>query len=392
MSFIYMDHAATTPVRDEARAAMLPFLGGECYGNPSSIHAAGRAARKALEEARERIAARLAAVSPREVLFTSGGTEADTLAIAGAARANAARGRHALASAVEHHAVLHACDILREEGFAVETLPVDGTGRVDLEAFRAALRPDTILVSVMLANNEVGTIQPVAEIVRIARAANGRKTLVHTDAVQAAGHLPIDVVALDVDLLSLSAHKIYGPKGTGLLYVRRGTRLAPILAGGDQEFGKRPGTENVAGIAGFAAALDLACRERDAESGRLARLRDRLEAGLRARVPGVRVNGHPTERLPHILSACFEGIESEGVVLHLDQEGIGVASGSACAATSREPSHVLAAMGVPAVLATSAARYSLGRANTEADVDRAVEATARAVTRLRRLAPASGRR
>lgn len=390
MTFLYLDHAATTPVRPEVRDAMLPFLGEECPGNPSSIHAAGRAARKALEDARERVAARLGA-APREIVFTAGGTESDNLAILGGARANAARGRHVVTSAIEHHAVLAACDRLKDEGFSADRAPVDAGGRVDPERLAALSRPDTVLATVMLANNEVGTLQPVAEIARRVRAASP-KALVHTDAVQAAGKIPVDVKALDVDLLSLSAHKIYGPKGVGLLYVRKGTRLAPLLVGGEHEFGRRAGTENVAGIAGLAAALDLAAGEMAAEGERLARLRTRLAGGLRARIPDVRLNEHPADRLPHILSACFPGIDGEGIILHLDQEGIGVASGSACTSAHREPSHVLAAMGVPRELAASATRYSLGRSTTEGDIDRAVEATARAVARLRAVAKTAARR
>lgn len=390
MTFLYLDHAATTPVRPEVRGAMLPFLGEECPGNPSSIHAAGRAARKALEDARERVASRLGA-APREIVFTGGGTESDNLAILGGARANAARGKHVVTSAVEHHAVLAACDRLKDEGFSVDRAPVDGGGRVDPERLAALARPDTVLVSVMLANNEVGTVQPVAEIARRVRAASP-KTLVHTDAVQAAGKIPTDVKALDVDLLSLSAHKIYGPKGAGLLYVRKGTRLAPLLVGGEHEFGRRAGTENVAGIVGLATALDLAVGEMAEEGERLARLRTRLAEGLRARIPDVRLNEHPSERLPHILSACFPGIDGEGIVLHLDQEGIGVASGSACTSAHREPSHVLSAMGVPRELASSATRYSLGRSTSEEGIDRAVEATARAVGRLRTVAKTASRR
>ncbi len=381
MKFVYLDHAATTPVRPEVREAMLPFLGEECPGNPSSIHAAGRAARKALEDAREKIAG-LLGTQPREIVFTSGGTESDNLAVLGAARAAAGLGKHVVMSAIEHHAVGHAGDQLKEEGFAVERLGVDAGGRVEPEELKKRLRPDTVLVSVMLANNEVGTLQPVEEISRIAHAGPG-KTLVHTDAVQAAGKIPINVKALGVDLLSISAHKIYGPKGIGLLYVRKGVRLAPLLVGGDHEFGRRAGTENAAGIAGIAKALELAVAEMTSENQRISALRARLAEGLREHVPGVHLNQHATERLPHILSACFDGIEGEGIILHLDQEGISVASGSACTSTHREPSHVLAAMGVRAQLAVSATRYSLGRATTEDHIDRAIDATARAVQKLR---------
>ncbi len=390
MGFIYLDHAATTPVRPEVRDAMLPFLGEECPGNPSSIHAAGRAARKALEDAREKIAS-LVGAAPREIVFTGGGTESDNLAVLGAARAAGTRGKHVVTSAIEHHAVLGACDRLKEEGFSVDRAPVDAGGRVDPERLAGLMRPDTVLVSVMLANNEVGTIQPVAEIARRARKI-APKAFVHTDAVQAAGKIPVDVKDLDVDLLSVSAHKICGPKGVGLLYVRKGTRLAPLVHGGEHEFGRRPGTENVAGIVGLATALALATAERETEGKRLEALRERLRTGLAARVPGTRVNGHPAERLPQILSACFEGVEGEGIILHLDQEGIGVASGSACTSAHREPSHVLAAMGVPRELAASATRYSLGRTTTAEEIDRAIEATARAVGRLRAVAKTAGRR
>lgn len=392
MGFIYLDHAATTPVRPEVLDAMLPFLGEECHGNPSSIHAAGRAARKALEDARERIAG-LVGAAPREIVFTGGGTESDNLAILGSARANSTRGKHVVTSAIEHHAVLGACDRLKEEGFEIDRAPVDSGGRVDPERFAALVRPDTVLVSVMLANNEMGSIQPVPEIVQRAKK-TASKALVHTDAVQAAGKIPVRVNDLGVDLLSISAHKICGPKGVGLLYVRKGTRLAPLVHGGEHEFGRRPGTENVAGIAGLAKALELAVAGMQAEGKHLAELRERLRAGLVSRVPGTRINEHPTlaGRLPHILSACFEGVEGEGIILHLDQEGIGVASGSACTSAHREPSHVLTAMGVPRELAASATRYSLGRTTTEEEIDKVVEATARAVGRLRTVAKASGRR
>ncbi len=362
---IYLDHAATTPVREEVLAAMLPYF-SEVGFNPSSLHAEGRAARAALDAARASVAGLLGA-KPREIVFTGGGSEADNLAILGSARARRAAGAHVVTAATEHHAVLHAMDVLRDEGFEVTVLPVDGAGRIAPDAFAAALRPDTVLASIMLANNELGTIQPVAELARLARA---RGVVFHTDAVQAPGRLPLDVELLGVDVLALSAHKFYGPKGVGALYVRGGTALMPLVVGGGQEAGLRAGTENVAGIAGFARALELAVGEQAAETARVRGLRDRFEAALLAAVPGVRVNAADAPRLPHVASIAFEGIEAPALLVRLDLEGVAVSAGSACAAGSTEPSHVVAALGAPAWVQLGTIRFSFGKLTSEKDVER----------------------
>ena len=363
MKRIYLDNAATTPVRPEVVEAMVPLLGAGY--NPSSLHAEGRAARAAVDAARETVA-RVLGAAPREIVFTGGGSEADVLAIVGAARAHAGRRRHVVTTAVEHHAVLHAADLLERDGRRVTRLPVDENGLLDLEAFAAALTPDTVLASVMLANNETGTVQPVARLAAIARE---RGVLFHTDAVQAAGWLPLGVDQLGVDLLSLSAHKFHGPKGVGVLYVRRETALEPLIVGGGQEHGLRAGTENVAGIVGFAAALALAEAERAEAAPRVAALRDRLEAGILASIPDARVNAAGAPRLPGHLSVGFAGTPSDALLIRLDLDGIAASAGSACAAGSLEPSHVVAALGVPEPYRTGVIRFSLSRANTEAEVD-----------------------
>ncbi|ADU51342.1 aminotransferase class V [Thermaerobacter marianensis DSM 12885] len=376
---VYLDYAATTPVRPEVRRRMMAVL-EEAWGNPSSLHHAGRAARAVIDEARAQVAG-LLKCRPREVIFTSGGTEADNLALKGVALAHGDRGRHIVTTAVEHPAVLHACAALERQGFDVSYVPVDGDGRVDPERVAAALRPDTILVSVMLVNNEVGTIQPVAEIARAARA---RGVLVHTDAVQAAGVLPLDVEALGVDLLSLSAHKIGGPKGAGALYVRAGTELLPLLDGGGQERRLRSGTENTAAIAGFGLAAELAGREREERVTRLAGLQRRLEEGLLARIPGARIHGAGAPRAPHITNVGLPGVTADTVLIQLDLEGIAASSGSACSAGTPEPSHVLQAMGLSEADAFSAVRFSLGDGTTEADIDRVLDVLPEVVERARR--------
>jgi cysteine desulfurase len=364
---IYADHAATTPVRNEAIAAMLPYFGTFGF-NPSSVHAEGRTARAALDGARASVAALLGA-KPREIVFTGGGSEADTLAVVGAARAARGRGRHVVTSAVEHHAVLHATDLLRDEGYEVTVLGVDAAGRVEPDAFAAALRPDTVLASIMLANNELGTLQPIPEL---ARAARRRGVVFHTDAIQAPGRVPLDVGALGVDLLSLSAHKFYGPKGVGALYVRSGTPLEPLVVGGGQEHGLRAGTENVAGIVGFAHAFALAVAELPAEAERLAALRDRFEAGLES-AGGVHVNGRDAQRLPNVSSVAFRGIDAATFLVRLDLDGVAASAGSACAAGSTEPSHVLAALDVPPWVRSGTLRFSFGRLTSEQDVERLVK-------------------
>jgi cysteine desulfurase len=362
---IYLDHAATTPVREEALAAMWPYFGG-AFANPSSVHSPAVAPRDALATARSMVAAVLGC-APDEVIFTAGGTESDAMAILGVARASAARGCHIITTTIEHEAVLAPCRQLEREGFDVTYLPVDRFGRVDPEVLVAAVRPDTILASIMLANNEIGTLQPIAEIASLLRA---RGVLVHTDAVQAAGALDLSVDRLGVDLLTLSAHKIYGPKGVGALYVRRGTPLEPLVPGGGQERGRRGGTENIPGIIGFAVALNLASDERERESARLIDLRQRLIEGVLATVPGVVLTGHPTLRLPGHASFVFDGVSGEAVLVDLDMAGIACSSGSACKAGSTDPSHVLVATGFPPFSARNGLRMTMGRETTSDDIDR----------------------
>ena len=370
---IYLDHAATTPLRREALDAMLPYL-TEHQGNPSSIYASGRRARQAIDEAREVVATFLGA-KPREIIFTAGGSEADNLAIKCAAWAASADGRHIVTSAIEHKAVMHTCAVLERSGFEVTYLPVDRFGRVDPADVAEAITEHTILVSVMAANNEVGTIQPIAEIGAICRS---RRVLFHTDAIQAAGHLPLDVDALSADLLSLAAHKVYGPKGVGALFVRRGTSLLPQLQGGSQERQRRAGTENVAGIVGFARALELL----DGVERSEAALRDRLIAGLTA-IDGVTLTGHPTERLPNSASFVVEGVEGGDLVAALDLEGIEVSTGSACTSGSTEQSHVLLAMGIDPLLAHGSLRMTVGRETTAEQVERAITVGVDVIGRLR---------
>ncbi|HLI28182.1 MAG TPA: cysteine desulfurase NifS [Chloroflexota bacterium] len=380
---IYLDHAATTPVRPEVVEAMLPFFGSR-YGNPSSIYGLGRDARAAVDWARDTVA-RVLHCRPAEILFTSCGTESDNLAIKGVAFALRDRGNHLITTQVEHHAVLHACEWLeRYFGFEVTYLPVDRHGVVDLGALERALTDRTILVSVMLANNEVGTIQPIRAIADLLR---GRGIYLHTDAVQAGGTLELDVDALGVDLLSLSGHKFYAPKGVGVLYVRQGTPLLPIQQGGGQERGRRAGTENVPYIVGLARALELAAEELPSTTRRLRALRDRLIAGVLERVPGAQLTGHPTERLPNSASFVFEGVEGEALLLSLDQHNICASTGSACTSGSLEASHVLKAMGLPVSLAQGSLRLTLGRDNDEDQIERTLEILPGAIERLRAVAP-----
>jgi cysteine desulfurase len=370
---IYLDNAATTTARPEVIAAMLPLLGGGY--NPSSTHAHGRAARAALDDARAGVARALGA-SPREIVFTGGGSEADVLAIVGAAKARAADGKHVITASFEHHAVLHAFDVLEGEGWEVTRLPVNGDGIVEPSTVAAALRPGTTLVSIMLGNNEVGTVQGIAEIAALARQVGA---LVHTDAVATAGYLDLNVERLGVDLLSISAHKFNGPKGVGALYVRKGTPVTAQIVGGGQEHGLRAGTENLAGVAGLATALTLADTERPEAARRVAALRDRLQAAIVAGVPGALVLGANAPRLPHILSIGFPDQPSDALLMALDLEGVSASAGSACAAGSLEPSHVVAAVGVPPAYATGVLRFSLGRGTTEAEVDRAAATVCRVV-------------
>jgi cysteine desulfurase len=381
MDKIYLDHGATTPLRPEVLEAMKPYL-TDFFGNPSSLHAFGREVRKGLEEAREKVAAAIGA-EEREIVFTSGGTEADNLAIRGVARAASARGNHIITSAVEHHAVLDTCLALREEGFDVTVLPVDGYGMVSLKDVEAAVTDKTILISIMLANNEVGTIQPVAEIGKIARS---RGVVFHTDAVQAIGNLPVNVNDLHCDLLAVSAHKHYGPKGVGALYVRKGTRLKVFNFGGSQERKMRPGTENVPGIIGMGRAIELAVHELDEKAARIKTLRDKLIAGILA-VGDVRLNGHPTERLPGNVNVSVGYVEGESLILSLDLKGIAASSGSACTSGSLDPSHVLLAMGLDHQTAHGSLRLTLGAGNTEEEIDYVLSVMPEIVSRLRSMSP-----
>ena len=375
---IYLDHAATTPLRGEVLAAMLPFL-TESFGNPSSAHSFGRTARAALDEAHERVAARLRA-EPREIVFTSGGTEANNLAIKGAAWAGKARGPRIVTSAVEHHAVGHTLRYLEKFGFEIVELAVDRYGRVDPDGLEAAINDRTILVSIMLANNEVGTIQPIDQIAAVVRARKG--VLLHVDAVQAAPYLDLDVTALGADLVSLAAHKFEGPKGVGVLYVRHGTHILAQQQGGTQERHRRAGTENVAGAVGLAAAYELAGAERLETVTRLRRQRDRLVKAILA-VPGTEVTGHPKGRLPGLLSIIARDTDGTSVAMSLDLEGIACSVGSACTTGSTEVSHVLTAMGYPDEEARGALRLSLGRTTTDAEISTAVEIVPRVLASMR---------
>lgn len=378
---IYADHAATTRLSPAALTAMMPYLEGE-YGNPSSLYAFAGRARTALEVARGRIADLLHA-RPEELFFTSGGTESDNWALRGVADALGKRGKHILVSAVEHHAVLHTARALSRQGFEVEYLPVDQEGRVQPETLERALREDTILVSVMLANNEIGTIQPIRVLTDLAHA---RGVLFHTDAVQAVGHIPVDVEALGVDLLSLSGHKFGGPRGMGALYVRKGTPLLPLLHGGGQERNRRPGTEPVALIVGMAAALEESCHAMEAESTRLSALRDDLIQEVLT-LPGAVLTGPRVGRLPGLASFAFSCVEGESILLRMDAKGVCVSSGSACSSASLEPSHVLLATGLSKEQAHGSVRISLGAENTEEEVDYIAKSLKQVVTELRAMSP-----
>ena len=380
--FIYLDNAATTRVSDTVLSAMLPYF-QEQYGNPSSLYAFGQEAKEALERARETLAG-LLNCEAREIIFTSGGSEADNQAIRSAAAIGARAGkRHIISTAFEHHAVLHTLSKLEKEGFEVTLLDVHSDGLVRVEELAAAIRPDTCLVTVMYANNEIGTIQPIAEIGRVCRE---RGVLFHTDAVQAAGHLPIDVRAQNIDLLSLSAHKFHGPKGVGALYARRGIALTNLIEGGAQERGRRAGTENTAGIAGMAAALDEAARNMERDSAKMTALRDRLIAGL-SRIPHSALNGDAERRLPGNVSFCFEGIEGESLLLLLDDKGVCASSGSACTSGSLDPSHVLLAIGRPHEVAHGSLRLTLSGETSEEDIDYTIKAVTEVVAYLRSISP-----
>lgn len=379
---IYADNAATTKMSRTAIDAMLPYL-EESFGNPSSLYALGQRAAEALQTARERVAACIGA-SPKEITFTSGGSEADNQAIRSAAAIGARQGRrHIISTAFEHHAVLHTLSRLEQEGFQVELLPVGPLGTVTADQVAQAIREDTCLVTIMYANNEIGSILPIGEIGAVCRE---KGVLFHTDAVQAAGHLPIDVKAQNIDLLSLSAHKFHGPKGVGALYARQGVPLANVIEGGAQERGKRAGTENVPGIAGLAAALEESCAHMEETAARVAALRDRLIAGL-SQIPHSTLNGDPVHRLPGNVNFCFEGVEGESLLLLLDDREICASSGSACTSGSLDPSHVLLAIGRPHEVAHGSLRLSLCGQNTDADVDAILQAVPEVVDRLRSMSP-----
>jgi len=379
---IYLDHNATTPVDPRVKEEMLPYLGEE-YGNPSSLYRLARGASQAVDRAREQVAGVLGC-KPEEVIFTGCGTEADNLAIKGVGMALRSKGNHIITSEIEHHAVLKACEWMEKQGFDVTYLGVDEYGRVSPEDVKSALRDETILVSIMHANNEVGTIQPLEEIGRLLA---DRDVYFHTDAVQTFGKRSYSVDDLGVDLLSLSAHKIYGPKGVGALYLRRGTKIETLLHGGGHENNRRSGTENVAGIVGLGKAAQLSEQYIEEEAGRLKKLRDRLEEGILESIDEVTVNGHKDHRMEHTLSVCVRFIEGESMLLHLDSKGVAASSGSACTSGTLDPSHVLLAMGIPAEVAHGSLRLSLGRSNTREQIDYVVEILPEIVQRLRDMSP-----
>ncbi len=377
-SRIYLDYAATTPVDPGVLEAMLPFFSQSGY-NPSSLHAEGRAARAALDDARDRVARALNA-KRKEIVFVGSGSEADNQAILGVARAARERGRHVVSTAIEHHAVLHALDALAAEGFEITLLPVDDRGLVNPAAFERGLRDDTVLATVMYANNEIGVVQPIPELAAIARR---KGVLFHTDAVQAPGWLPLDVQRLGVDLLSISAHKFYGPKGAGALYAREGVPMQALIHGGGQEFGRRSGTENVAGIVGLSVALEKAVAEQPARAERIAGLRDRLQAGIESAIPDVRVNGSGAQRMPNNANISFAGADSESLLMRLDLEGLAVSAGSACTSGVLEPSHVISALGIDPRWHEAVIRFSLGAGTSEQEIERVLELVPRVVEAIR---------
>ena len=377
-----MDHSATTPVAAEVLEAMLPYF-SQRFGNASSLHGFGREAKEALEESRQRVA-RLLNADPGEIVFTSGGTESDNLALRGIAYKNRNSGRHIITSQIEHPAILETCHSLEREGFSVTYLPVNREGLIELSELERAIRPDTILISIMHANNEVGTIQPLEEVGRLAA---DRDIYLHTDAVQTVGKIPVDVEAMGADLLSLSAHKLYGPKGVGALYIRRGTKMQSLSTGGGHERNLRSGTENVAGIVGLARAADLAREEMAAEGQRLVQLRDRLAALVLGRVKDAWVNGSMEKRLPGSLNFGFSYVEGESLLLYLDSKGIAVSTGSACSSHKLEPSHVLLALGLKPEECHGSLRITMGRSNNQEQVDYVAECIAEAVERFRAMSP-----
>jgi len=389
MKQVFLDHAATTGLEPRVLDAMEPYL-KERYGNPSSFHTAGKQVKDELDEVRGRIA-KLLSARPDEIIFTSGGTESDNLAILGFARANAEHGKHIITTPIEHHAVLHSVEQLEREGFEVTYLEVDESGLVDPKKVMKAIRPDTILVSIMYANNEIGTVEPIAEIGNLIEKHRRDQEVdfpvFHTDACQAAGALEIDTKKIHVDMLTLNGSKIYGPKGVGLLFARRGVKLQQLMFGGGQESGMRPGTENVAGLMGLARALEIALEDQNKESERLAKLREKLIAGISDKISKTRLNGHPTERLPNNVNMAIGDIEGEALMLYLDAEGIYCSTGSACTSASLDPSHVIMALGLPSEVAHGSMRFTLGRSTTEADIDYLLKVLPPLVEKLRKISP-----
>lgn len=379
---VYMDHAATTYTKKEVLDEMIPYF-TECFGNPSSIYSLSRGTKKAIDKARERVAKCINA-DEREIYFTGGGSEADNWAIKGIAYAYKNKGNHIITTKIEHHAVLHTCEFLEKQGFEVTYLDVNEEGFVDLDDFKAAITDKTILATIMFANNEIGTIEPIKEIGAICREKN---IIFHTDAVQAVGHIPVDVKDMNIDLLSMAAHKFYGPKGVGALFVKKGIRVDNLVHGGGQERGRRAGTENIAGIVGLGKALELACENMEEHNNKLRKLRDKLMDGL-LKVPYTRLNGPKGEnRLPGNLNICFKFIEGESILLLLDANGISASSGSACTSGSLDPSHVLLAIGLPHEIAHGSLRLSLGDENTEEEVDYVLEVVPKIIQRLRDMSP-----
>ena len=382
MRKVYLDNAATTALSPRVLEAMLPYF-TQYYGNPSSVHAFGREAKQGLDKARDQVAKALHC-EPSEVIFTGCGTESDNTVLLGVAQRYGDKGKHIITTNVEHHAILHTCEYLEKQGYSVTYLPVDQDGLVTAEQVAAAIRPDTILVSIMFANNEVGTIMPIQEIGAVCKE---KGVLFHTDAVQAVGHIPVDVQAMHIDMLSLSAHKFHGPKGVGALYCRKGIRLPSYIMGGAQERGRRAGTENVAGIVGLGAAIQLATEQLEENRAKMTALRDRLMTGIQARISEVKLNGHPTNRLPNNVNFSFKYIEGESILLMLDMNGIAASSGSACTSGSLDPSHVLLALGLPHEIVHGSVRLTLGDETTEEDIDYTIDVLEKTVARLRAMSP-----
>lgn len=379
---IYMDNAATTPIKKEVLDEMLPYL-TESYGNPSSVYSLGSISKRAVEDARMKISKAIGA-SNREIYFTGGGSEADNWAVKGVAYANKSKGNHIITTKIEHHAILHACEYLEKNGFEVTYLDVDEYGMVKLDELKNSIKDNTILISIMFANNEIGTIQPIKEIGAIAKE---KGIYFHTDAVQAIGHIDIDINELNIDLLSMSAHKFYGPKGIGVLYIRNGVKIDPLIIGGGQERSRRAGTENVPAIVGMGKAIEFAYENMEKHNEKLIYLRDTLIKKIEQNIEEVRLNGHPTNRLPGNVNMCFKYIEGESLLLSLDMEGIAGSSGSACTSGSLEPSHVLLGIGLPHEIAHGSLRLSLGDFNTEEEIDYVVEKLVKIVERLRMMSP-----